>query len=116
MLYIFPSKQWRIDAYYRIPSDSASEYVKQIIYQFGTILVGSNWYNSWMSRFGLFPKPDYVVGGHAYRIIGWNKTGFVVANSWGDKLWGVKGYATMSFAQFKKVLGESDCWKLVDSK
>jgi hypothetical protein len=108
--------KWKIAAYYRIAPDSSLDFVKQIIYQYGSILVGSNWYSNWMTvKSDMMPVPDEnVVGGHAYRIVGWNPKGFDVVNSWGTS-WGIKGMATMPYDVFKNVLDEGDVWKVVDA-
>ena len=105
----------RIEAYYRIEPGSPAEFVKQVIYQFGSILVASYWYNSWNGAKAVFPEPDYAIERHAYRFIGWNGVGFVTANSWGKLLWGKSGISTMPSQMFlDKVLPEGDVWKLVD--
>jgi hypothetical protein len=108
--------KWKIVAYYRIAPSSSEEFVKQIIFQYGSILVGSDWYSNWMTiPDGTMPKPDgNVVGGHAYRIVGWSFSGFVVANSWGTA-WGKKGMAEMPFDVFTGILSQGDVWKVVDS-
>jgi hypothetical protein len=107
---------WKIAAYYRIDPKSTADFVKQIIFQFGTILTASDWHSNWMWKFDIFPSPSGgVIGGHAYRVIGWDSIGFIIANSWGKLLWGRNGIATMPYAIFKNVLAEADCWKLVDS-
>jgi hypothetical protein len=108
--------EWRIAAYYRIDPKSTADFVKQIIYQYGSILTASNWYGNWQGKFDVFPTPaGGVVGGHAYRAVGWTPIGFVIANSWGKVFWGVNGIATMPYSIFAKVLAEGDCWKLVDA-
>jgi hypothetical protein len=38
----------------------------------------------------------YPMLGHALTVIGWNETGFIVQNSWGD-LWGDKGFAILPY-------------------
>ena len=39
-------------------------------------------------------------GGHAISIVGWNKEGFIIRNSWG-KHFGKKGYVTIPYSEFK---------------
>ena len=112
----WPVSFWKIKAYFRIEPDSTVDFVKQVIFQYGSILAASNWYNSWMSVKGVFPAPDTVSGGHAYRICGWNETGFIVVNSWGKVLWGDNGIATMPYDMFMQyVLPQGDVWKLIDA-
>jgi hypothetical protein len=109
--------KWKIAAYYRIEPKSTVDFVKQIIFQFGSILTASDWYSNWMMKFDVFPVPSGgVVGGHAYRVIGWDSIGFIIANSWGKIYWGVNGIAIMPYQMFlDRVLAEGDSWKLVDS-
>jgi hypothetical protein len=107
--------KWKIDAYFRIDPKSTADFVKQIIYQFGSIKTASTWWENWMEKFYVFPSPSgRSVGGHDYRAIGWNTIGFVIANSWGTVLWGKSGIATMPYDVFHGILMEGDCWKLVD--
>ena len=108
--------KWKIDAYYRIDPKSTIEFVKQIIFQFGSILTASRWYANWMEKFSVFPAPiGETNAGHAYKTAGWNPIGFFIFNSWGKILWGKSGIAVMPYAIFMSyVLSEGDCWKLVD--
>jgi C1A family cysteine protease len=113
-----PDKKWGIDSYYRIDISNTDEDIKQILFSYGSFIAASSWYSNWMDKFTEFPEPNGIVdGGHAYRIIGWNEKGWIIANSWGTILWGDGGKATMSYDIFRRrVLSEGDCWKLVDSK
>ena len=49
-------------------------------------------------------------GGHAIAIIGYNKDGFIIRNSWG-KSYGNNGYATIKYQDFDKIL---ECWTIID--
>ena len=112
-----PDLKWKIDSYYRIDVSNSDDDIKQILYQYGSFLAASSWYNNWFAKFDVFPMPSGVAGGgHCYRIIGWNAIGWLVANSWGTLLWGLQGIATMPYDIFRNsVLSEGDSWKLVDS-
>lgn len=114
-----PDSYWKIKGYYRIDNASPPTFIKQVIYQYGSIAVGSYWYDSWMNVQQVFPKPDRQIGGHAYRICGWNddEGGWIVVNSWGKVLWGVNGTAIMPYDVFTDaVLNEgADCWKILDA-
>ena len=114
-----PDSYWQIGAYYRIENDAADDFIKQIIFQYGSISVGSLWYESWMNMGEIFPVPDSQNGGHAYRVCGWRSdspAGWVVVNSWGKLLWGKAGIAVMPYDIFRGwVMGTgADIWKLVD--
>jgi C1A family cysteine protease len=112
-----PDKKWAIAGYYRLENSLTDNDIKQILFTYGSFLAASSWYANWSDKFSVFPEPKGgSEGGHAYRVIGWNKTGWIVANSWGSILWGDKGIATMPFNIFREhVLSEGDSWKLVDA-
>lgn len=112
-----PASNWKIKAYFRIEQDSTADFIKQVVFQYGSVLIGSRWYASWMDVKEVFPAPgNIIMGGHAYRVCGWNETGFIIINSWGKKLWGVDGVATMPYDMFMgTVLPNGDVWKLIDA-
>lgn len=101
----------RISAYYAIPKTKLA--LQQAILAFGVCIMGTPWFNSWFSPHsdGTLPPADYVVGGHAIAIVGWNDRGLVLRNSWGPD-WGVKGDCTMPWA-FVLSVGR-EFWKAVD--
>jgi C1A family cysteine protease len=45
------------------------------------------------------PKVKGTLGGHAVTIVGWNKDGFIIDNSWGS-WWGKNGQFVMSYDSF----------------
>lgn len=113
-----PDSYWQIKGYYRIEPDSSIDLIKQIVYQYGSLLVGSVWYESWMNvrEYFNYPKNEKPSGGHAYRVSGWNKLGFIVVNSWGRQLWGIDGVATILYDIFNQiVLPTGDAWKVIDN-
>lgn len=114
-----PDSFWQIGAYFRIDNASDDDFIKQVIFQYGSIAVGSSWYRSWMSVGEVFDTPDVVVGGHAYRVCGWrddDPSGWIVVNSWGKLLWGKAGVAVLPYDMFRHSVLESggDIWKLID--
>lgn len=111
-----PDDWWKIKAYFRVESDSTIDFVKQVIFQYGPLLTASGWYSNWMHVGAVFPKPDALTGGHAYRACGWNEIGFIIVNSWGRLLWGKWGVATMPYDIFMNyVLPGGDIWKVIDA-
>lgn len=116
-----PDLNWKIGAYFRITSDDGDELIKQIIFQYGTILAGSWWYYNWYTiPEGIFPIPFGKTVGHAWRIAGWRKdepAGWIVVNSWGKTRWSKDGTAIMPYEMFRAyVLNDGgDVWKLIDA-
>lgn len=105
----------RIDAYYRITMSDADELIKQIIFQFRSIMVASTWFVEWNSAKEELSEPKTKDQPHAYRFTGWKRNGWVMVNSWGKFLWGIGGKSAMPFTMFRDVvLPEGDVWKLVD--
>lgn len=87
----------KIAAYYKVPFDVHN--LKLAIQQYGPIIVGQVWFESWMSpEDGVLPIPEKVAGGHATIYYGWDDTiktsaglgGLLGQNSWGLK-WGKAG-------------------------
>ena len=108
-------KSLKITDYYSIKEGDRDESIKQVLIQFGPFMVASAWYDSWMLKFNVFPKPDQPGGGHCTRIEGWTPQGWLYVNSWGKANWGKGGMAVMPYDMFRSVvLPEADCWKLVD--
>jgi hypothetical protein len=52
-------------------------------------------------------EPSAMDGGHAFAIVGYNATGFLIQNSWGER-WGSRGYAILSYADW--LANAMDCW------
>jgi len=50
------------------------------------------------------------LGGHAIAIVGYNKEGFIIRNSWG-KTYGNQGYWVLKYGDFLKIL---ECWTIID--
>lgn len=119
-----PDTKWRIQGYYRISNTEHPDFVKQVIYQYGSVYMGSVWYKNWfgVDSKGVLPEGGEPNGGHAYRLIGWDDTignnndGFILVNSWG-KDWGNDGIVIMPYWVFTQVMyaGCADCWKVVDA-
>ena len=42
------------------------------------------------------PADREAIGGHAFALVGYNRTGFLVQNSWGVQ-WGKGGFATLPY-------------------
>lgn len=49
------------------------------------------------------------LGGHAIALVGWNKKGFILRNSWGSS-WGDNGYTVAPFMDFNKF---TEVWTII---
>ena len=53
---------------------------------------------------------DTLIGGHAVILVGYNKDGFIVRNSWGQN-WGDKGYSIYKFQDWGS---HWEIWSTID--
>ncbi|MCH5167520.1 MAG: C1 family peptidase [Erysipelotrichales bacterium] len=53
---------------------------------------------------------DKNQGGHAISIVGYNKDGFIIRNSWGSS-WAFNGYSVLPYKDFKKIF---EIWTIID--
>jgi hypothetical protein len=103
----------RIAAYYAVPK--AIDSIKRAMVQYGVLIAGVPWYNSWFSPHsdGKLPPADYQVGGHAIQVTGYDTYGPWFDNTWGTD-YGVTGRIQMSWGQFMACAWE--VWKATDQK
>ena len=85
----------RISSYYRVTSESE---IKYALTQGCPILFAMKWYKSKVKDGILVFDKTKEQGAHAMIIYGWNKTGWLVQNSWGS-LWGVDGRVTIPYEE-----------------
>lgn len=96
----------KIDNYARVASELA---LKQALIANGPCIGGLMCYNSnyefWKGSYGETP-----LGGHAISIIGYNKDGFIIRNSWGT-YWGKGGYCVLRYEDVPKFF---EIWTIID--
>lgn len=110
--------QRRLGVYYRVNRASVVD-MQAAILQIGAIYVSSDVHDGWAVATGRaikghsalpviqpVKKPDSL-GGHAYALVGFNRIGFVVQNSWGMK-WGNCGFAVLPYEEWVKY--GTDAW------
>lgn len=94
----------QIASYWSIPVTTYE--LKRAISTYGPILVISPWYQSWNypRANGQLPAPNYIIGGHAFVLYGWDDRGFRLRNSWGTG-WGLSGDAFLRYSQISVLYG-----------
>jgi peptidoglycan hydrolase-like protein with peptidoglycan-binding domain len=114
-----PISGWDTDAiertlgvYYRIDPQAITD-VQAAIQEVGAVYVSAYTHEGWdrvqptakpPASHATLPVIDYDgkpsrSGGHAFALVGFNRVGFVIQNSWGDK-WGAGGFAVISYADW----------------
>lgn len=86
-----------IDRYAKVGSD---EQLKQALVINGPCIGGLKVYDSNANKFWINNGNGQFEGGHAVSIVGYNKFGFILRNSWGES-YGDKGYSTIPYDEFK---------------
>lgn len=101
----------QIAAYFKVGKTVLS--IKRALVQHGVLIIGTPWFNSWFSPAGdgSLPPADYVVGGHAIDVDGYDEHGLWLANSWGTA-WGKNGRCRMSWYQVLHSVRE--VWRATD--
>ena len=94
----------RIKNYYQC---ATIDEVKRAVYYYGSVLVGTIVFKSFYeitAENPIMPEPridgtslEPMAGGHMMLIVGWDKQGFTVLNSWGEGF-GKKGLFTMPYS------------------
>ncbi len=89
------ARQHTIGAYYRLKPNISDFHVA--LNEVGTIIVSAKVHHGWnRPRNGIIERSDKMEGGHAFAIVGYNKEGFWLQNSWGQS-WGNNGIALWSY-------------------
>jgi predicted chitinase len=114
-----PKPGWDLDAieqtlgvYYRIDLKTITD-LQAAIHEVGAIYVSAYTHKGWdkvktsskapathadLPLIAYDGKPSRS-GGHAFALVGFNRDGFVLQNSWGDT-WGAGGFAVISYADW----------------
>lgn len=124
--FVSPKKGWDVDAlqrrigvYYRIDHRSVVD-MQAAIKEIGAIYVSADVHDGWddvkakgaiaghSSLPVIGPMKDPVsLGVHAFALVGYDPTGFVLQNSWG-KTWGRSGFAVLPYDDWVK--NGNDAW------
>lgn len=74
--------------------------LKKALIEFGPVLIAFPYYNNGSAQF--WKKPSVNAnhdGGHAVAVVGWDKKGFIIRNSWGEK-WNGDGHVVYPYEQW----------------
>lgn len=99
-----------LGAYYRLGTRLSDFHAA--LNEVGVIFCSADVHDGWekpAKRSGIIPLRKKSTGGHAFAIIGYNKKGFWIQNSWGET-WGNKGTALWRYEDWQKNI--SDAWVL----
>lgn len=109
-----------LGVYYSIDPKSITD-LQVAIQQVGAIFVSTTTHDGWneVKSTGTTPKDHATLpvipfdgrpsksGGHAYALVGFNATGFILQNSWSVK-WGAGGFAVITYADW--LANAMDAW------
>ena len=121
--FVEPAEKWqedaagrRIGAYYRVATPefdgrleaaaknrpASIDDLQAAIFEVGAVYASASVHRGWMEvperapQLPTIEHSDEPAGGHAFAMVGYNKEGFIIQNSWGPK-WGYHGFAVMSY-------------------
>jgi len=117
--FLKPKPGWEVDAlatplgaYYRVNHKSVVD-MQSALTEAGALYCSASTHNGWhIENADKMPVLSYTGkstggGGHAFCVIGYNKIGFIVQNSWGEK-WGWKGFAIIAYQDW--ISNGYDAW------
>lgn len=99
---------YKIKSYAQIKT---SDSLKRALYINGPCYISFPVYNHgvrmWKPNYG-----DKRQGGHAMTVVGYNKDGFIIRNSWG-RFWGDRGYTLYPYEDWGS---HWECWTTIDAE
>ena len=119
-----PQDDWWLDAaqrplgaYYRVDSRSVTD-MHVALAETGILYASAICHDGWLKSDGAkapkggiwtipAQKAEVDDGGHAFVIVGYNRDGFIVQNSWG-RSWGTRGLAVLTYEDWLE--HAMDCW------
>jgi len=97
-----------LGAYYRVNHKDLVA-MHSAIAEVGVMFATSNVHQGWSEpgEDGLIEYSDTQLGAHAFAIVGYDRRGFWIQNSWGDE-WGYQGFACISYDDWLQ--NATDVW------
>jgi predicted alpha/beta hydrolase family esterase len=97
-----------LGAYYRVNHKDLVA-MHSAIAEVGALFATSNVHQGWSEpgADGLIEYSDTMLGAHAFAVVGYDKHGFWIQNSWGDE-WGNQGFACISYDDWLQ--NATDVW------
>jgi hypothetical protein len=113
-----PGEPWWLDAvnrplgaYYRVDMRSVTDMhvaLNEVGALYASALTHAGWFEADKGNATIPLRPRKASdGGHAFAIVGYDRAGFLVRNSWGPE-WGDGGYATLTYEDWLE--NAMDCW------
>lgn len=116
-----PDPHWAADAaerplgaYYRIDRSAIGD-LQAAIHEVGAVYVSAMVHSGWrLGRYSELPRIAWfrqpLEGGHAFALVGYERRGFIVQNSWGEG-WGYRGFAILGYDDW--LANGMDAWVAV---
>jgi len=101
---------YRIKSYARVHT---IEGAKKALLEYGPLLIAFPYYKNGSAQFWIKPTVNKKAdGGHAVAIIGWDRKGFIIRNSWGYG-WNKDGHVHYPFTQWGS---HWEIWSSIDEE
>jgi hypothetical protein len=117
-----PGEDWWLDAvnrplgaYYRVDPRSVTD-MHVALNEVGILYASAVCHDGWLEGTDAKPRKGWTIpwrkakpgdGGHAFALVGYDRHGFLVQNSWGEA-WGDAGFATLTYEDWLE--NAMDCW------
>jgi len=105
-----------IGAYYRLRPEICDYHAA--LNEVGAVYVSADVHSGWFSpkatksnELAVIQPSDKIQGGHAFAIVGYNNTGFIVQNSWGLN-WGSQGFAVWLYEDWLEHINDGWVFRL----
>ena len=103
-LNVFNGKKFSVRTAYRSRRNSDLVLnIQHLVHKYDFLLAGfmitEDWYSCTKDNYVIRKSSGRNLGGHAVCIVGYNRTGVIIANSWSPS-WGAKGFAIVSWDAF----------------